>query len=271
MAVLLSAAAAAQFPALNSIQPRGAQRGTEVEVTLKGNKLGDARALLFDPGGIEVRKLKQKKDGKLVAQLAIAPDAPLGLRAVWVQTATGLSDLATFSVGALPELEEAEPNGSAEEAQAIPLDCTVNGVAEDEDVDYYAFEGRAGERVSVEIEGMRLGDELFDPAVALLDAAGFALASCDDSALARQDPALSARLPRNGRYYVRVRESAYRGNKNYYYRVHVGRFPRPLTTLPLGGRPGESLAPLWLGADHVQEGTPVTLPAEGETLSLIHI
>ena len=42
--------AAAQFSELKSILPRGGQRGTEVEVRLKGTRLEGARDLIIEPG-----------------------------------------------------------------------------------------------------------------------------------------------------------------------------------------------------------------------------
>ena len=109
----------------------------------------------------------------------------------------------------------------------ISLDNTVNGTADNEDLDIYAFEGTAGESVSVEIEGLRLGQTLFDPSITLFDPAGFALGSSDDSALGRQDGAISVVLTSAGLHHVQVRESSYRGNGNCHYRLHVGRFPGP--------------------------------------------
>ena len=44
--------------------------------------------------------------------------------------------------------------------QAIPMNVTVNGVADNEDVDYFVVEAKKGERISAEIEGMRLGDHV---------------------------------------------------------------------------------------------------------------
>jgi len=243
---LLCATAVAQFPNLGGVQPRGFQRGKEVELRLTGAALEDARGLLFDTEGLSV--LSIENDGKaVVAKLSVAPDCPLGLHALWVRTAVGLSNLRTFSVGALTEVAEVEPNGTNAEAQEISLDNTVNGTADNEDLDLYAFEGTAGERVSVEIEGLRLGQTLFDPAITLFDPSGFALGSSDDSALGRQDGALSVVLTTTGRHHVQVRESSYRGNGNCHYRLHVGRFPRPMMAFPAGGPPGAPLTVTTLG------------------------
>ena len=112
VAALLTASAYAQFTSLESVIPRGGQRGTEVDIVLRGVKLGAARALLFGPGGVDVLTLGAVKDGQLKVRIAIAPDAEIGPRAVWVRTATGLSNLRTFHVGALAECDEVEPNGT---------------------------------------------------------------------------------------------------------------------------------------------------------------
>jgi len=260
LALVLAGPALAQFPELSRVLPRGGQRGTTIEVTLTGKRLATARELLVTPEGVTVETLTSDGDGKVVARLALAADAPLGPRALWLRTAAGLTDLGTFHVGALPEVAEAEPNGPGE-AQAIPLGCTVSGIAANEDADMFVFEGTAGQRVSVELEGQRLGDRLFDAAVAVLDARGFVLASCDDSALGRQDPALTVVLPEDGAYTVQVRESAYRGADDCYYRLHVGTFPRPQAVLPLGAKPGEELELQLLSDDGHVETTRATLAA----------
>ncbi len=246
MGCILCATAAAQFPDLGGVQPRGFQRGAEVELRLTGQALDDARGLLFDTEGLEVLSLKND-GGAVIARLSVAADCPLGLHALWVRTAVGLSNLRTFSVGALAELTEVEPNGTNLEAQMISLDSTVNGTADNEDLDIYSFEGASGERVSVEIEGLRLGQTLFDPAITLFDPQGFALGSSDDSALGRQDGALSVMLTSTGLHHVQVRESSYRGNGNCHYRLHVGRFPRPLVSVPAGGPQGVPITVRTLG------------------------
>lgn len=259
-APVLTASAAAQFPSLELVLPRGAQRGTEVELTLHGKHLASARELVFEPGGLTVSGL-EAQDTLLKAKVTIDGETTLGARAVWVRTAGGLTNLGTFHVGALKEITEAEPNGTREEAQAITLETTINGVANNEDVDLYAFEGKAGTRVSVEVEGQRLGARLFDPALAVFDPRGFSIGSCDDSALGRQDPALTVVLPEDGTYVVQVRESAYRGDDRCRYRLHVGTFPRPFAVMPMGGRLAEVLEVEMLSEDGHVERTQVTLAA----------
>ena len=53
---------------------------------------------------------------------------------------------------------------------------TVNGVIQNEDADYFSVEAKKGQRITVEVEGMRLGLTMFDPCVAILSKDGRELA-----------------------------------------------------------------------------------------------
>lgn len=257
---VLAAAVQAADPQLSRITPWGGQRGTELDVVLTGARLADAEELLLYEPGMRVVKLEAQKDGSLRARLAIAPDCPPGQRGLRVRTATGISNLRTFSVGVLPEIQEVEPNNDFQKPQKIPLNVTVNGVVENEDVDYFLVEAKKGQRLTAEIEGIRLGQAFFDPFVAILDTNRFALAESDDTPLVRQDAVASAIVPKDGSYIIQVRESAFGGSGDCRYRLHVGTFPRPLAVYPAGGKPGETLEVRWLGDAGGEWTEKVTLP-----------
>ena len=127
----------------------------------------------------------------------------------------------------MPSVDEKEPNSEFATPQKIALNVTVFGVVDNEDVDYYAVDLKKGQRLSVEIEGMRLANTLFDPYIAILDAKRFELATSDDHPLLGQDGFCSIVAPADGTYVVQVRETSYRGNGGCQYRLHVGTFPRP--------------------------------------------
>lgn len=237
----------AASPQLNTILPRGGQRGTEVTVTFHGARLGDAEEILVYYPGITVPKFEVVNEGALKVTLAIAPDCRLGEHALRVRCKSGVSEMQTFWVGALPIVDEKEPNSDFASPQAIPLNVTVHGVVENEDVDYYVVEAKKGQRLSVEIEAMRLGTTLFDPYVAILDAKRFERAISDDAALVGQDGCASLLVPEDGHYVVQVRDSAYGGNGSCHYRLHVGTFPRPTAVVPAGGKLGEELEVTFVG------------------------
>ena len=251
----------AAAPQLNGTSPYGAQRGAEVEVQFTGDRFADAQQILFYEPGITVASLEPVGANAIKTKLVIAPDCRLGLHALRVRTASGVSNLRTFSVGALPEAKEVEPNNDFAQPQKVSLGTTVNGVVENEDVDYFAVEAKKGEPITAELEGLRLGISFFDPYVAILDTKRFELARSDDAPLVRQDCICSIVAPQDGTYIIQVRETSFAGNGSCLYRLHVGRYPRPTAVLPLGGKPGASIDVQWLGDVLGPRSEKITLPA----------
>lgn len=258
--ILLPAAALAADPRLQTIKPVGAQRGTEAEITFSGERIGDTQAIFWYQPGIETLGITKVDDNNIKAKLKLAPDCPLGLHDFRLRTATGVSELQTFSVGALPEIDEKEPNNDFNAPQTIPLNHVVNGIAGNEDIDYYSVTLKKGDRLTAEVEGFRLGISTFDPYLAILDSKRFELASSDDTALVFQDARASIIAPEDGNYILAVRESAYAGNDRCLYRLHVGNFPRPTATIPAGGPPGQKLSVTWVGDPSGPRQTEITLP-----------
>ncbi len=263
MCLTVSAIAEATEPRVNIVIPRGGQRATSVEVTIRGQRLHDALEVVMLQPGITIDELTVHDQSRATASFHIADDCPTGPHALRIRAATGISNLMTFNVGDLPEVAEAEPNNALDAPQTVPFSCVVNGVATNEDVDYYAFDVKAGTRITAEIEGLRLGGRVFDPAILLFDPEGFEIAACDDAPLARQDAIVSVIAPTDGTFTIAVRESAYRGNNNCRYRLHIGAYVRPLATIPSGGRPGETLDVNILGNPTGPRTARMTLPDEG--------
>jgi hypothetical protein len=234
-------------PSLGAIQPRGAQRGTEAVVTFQGGRLADAQEVLIYYPGVTVKKLEVVNDAAVKVTFAISPDCRLGEHAFRIRTASGISELRTFWIGAMPVVDEKEPNSEYEKPQPIALNTTVHGVVDSEDQDYFVVECKKGQRLSVEVEAMRLGITVFDPFVAILDAKRFEMVTNDDSPLIGQDSGCSVVIPADGKYIVLVRESAFGGNGGCQYRAHIGNFPRPTAVVPAGGKPNEELEVTFLG------------------------
>ena len=247
LSLFWTCAAQAASPALSAVRPTGGQRGTEVVVDLTGARLGDAQEVLFFQPGISVTKLEKVADNHVNATFKIAADAVPGIYNLRLRTATGVSELRSFAVGLFPESTEKEPNNDFAAPQAVTLNAVINGVAENEDIDYFVFEGKKGQRVTAEVEGIRLGISHFDPYVAILDMKRFELATSDDSALVWQDGFVSLILPEDGKYVVAVRESAYAGNGGCLYRLHLGTFPRGSSIVPAGGKLGDKVSVTYLG------------------------
>lgn len=258
--LLLATVAGAVTPSLTTILPRGIARGAETEVTLVGGNLADAVDLMFHDQGIELVSITPQEDGKQAkAVLRVAPDCEVGTHGIRVRTRTGVSELKVLSVGALVELSETEPNSKPGEAQDVALGSTINGVVTGEDVDYFAVNLNPGDRIAVEVEALRLGDTLFDPKLRLFGPEGHERMSQDDTQLFRQDAGFVYTSTETGKHLVAISEAAYGGGGNYYYRLHIGQFPRPFAVSPMGGSPGSEVQLHWLG-DPGTSAQAVTIP-----------
>ncbi|MBD3673078.1 MAG: PPC domain-containing protein [Planctomycetaceae bacterium] len=250
-------------PRLSLIRPRGGQRGSEVELLFSGNRLEDAEQVFFYTPGFEQVSIEPVNANSFKAKIKIAPDTKLGEHVMAVRTKSGISDYRTFWVGPFPSTEEKEPNTVFERPQELELtNQTVEGRIDNEDVDYFRVNAKKGQRISVEVEGLRLGNTLFDPYCAILDKDRFELAAADDSPLLHQDCMASILAPEDGQYIIEIRDSAYRGNGASYYRAHIGTFPRPTAVYPAGGQLGQEVEVTYVGLPGGELKSKVKLPAE---------
>ena len=256
-----ASSALAVAPNFTAIAPAGGQRGTSVEVTLRGDRLADAQEVFFYTPGITLEKISDAQEKEVKGVFLIAADCRLGEHALRIRTASGISALRLFYVGPFPSVEEKEPNNEAAKAQPIALNSTVQGTIGSEDVDVFSVEVKKDQRLSVEIEGARLGRTLFDPTVTVLSADGRVLAASDDTPLLGHDGFVSLLAPADGKYLIQVRDMTYAGT-GHFYRLHLGTFPRPAAVFPLGGQPGETLEATFLGDPTGDFTQPITLPTE---------
>jgi len=257
----MAVSAIASSPALSIILPRGGQRGTEMDITFSGARLADGEEILYYEPGITTVKMEPKGANQLIVTVKIDANCRMGEHVMHVRTKSGISEYRTFFVGPFPTIVEKEPNTDFAVPQAVAMNSTVAGVVTNEDVDYYVVDVKKGQRISAEVEGMRLGTTMFDPYVAILDSKRFELSSGDDTPLFWQDSLASAIAPEDGKYYIEVRESAYGGNGNCRYRLHVGTFPRPTVAYPAGGKMGEATDFRFLGDVAGEIPVKVTLPS----------
>ena len=253
--------AQAASPHLAAIDPPGLQRGAETDITFSGQHLQDARGVLFYSPGIEVISLKADQDARAVARLRVAADCPLGEHDIRLWTASGISELLPLYVGPFPSIACSGSNHVLAHAQPVPVNSTVTGIIRDEEIDYFSIQVKKGDRVTSEVEGMRLGREMFDPWTAIMDAQGRQLAANDDNALFLQDPLASTIALVDGTCIVAVRESTWGGNEGSVYRLHIGTYPQPVAVYPSGGQAGQNLPVTFLGDVKGSISATVQLPS----------
>jgi hypothetical protein len=238
LSLLLAAGVAAAPPAVEGVAPLAGQRGMEFTLTLAGGRLTDAQSVLFYQPGLTCTKLTATSETELVATVRAAADCPLGEHAFRVVTKGGASELRTVGVTPFPVVSEADAaNDSPKSAQKLNLNSTVVGRIDAGDVDCYAVTLSKGQRLSAEVEAVRLGSPL-DAVLTITGPDGKVLAEVDDAPPFRQDPVASVVAPTAGVYVVAVRDTAYGGGDAERYALHVGTFPRPAAIFPAGGQIG---------------------------------
>jgi hypothetical protein len=267
--LFLTEAVVAASPQLTVIVPRGCQRGADHELTFEGARLADAQEIFFYDSGFEVLSL-EATDNAVKVRVRVAADCRLGEHVAQVRSASGISEYRTLFVGPYPAVAEIEPNSLFEQPQPIDMNVTVEGIIENEDVDYFRIEAKQGDRISVEVEGMRLGVVLFDPHIAILDERRFELASADDSPLTYQDAALSIMAPEDGHYMIAVRDSSFGGTGNSRYRLHVGNFPISTAVYPAGGKLAEPTDVTFLGDPSGAISQTIELPGTARSQLALH-
>lgn len=255
-------------PVLAMPAPLGVQRGTSLELTLTGTNLSDPTGVLLGfPATVTIPTDNNngKDAGKLRVKLDVPKDAPLGFHALRLATTRGVSNLRLFCIDDLPQVLEVDTNRTKATAQAVPVPCVVVGRADAETNDYFKVNVQAGQRVSFEILGRRLGSA-FDPQLTLFDAkTGKELPGghSNDAPGLQTDPRLTYTFKDAGEYLVEVRDVQYRGGPDYWYRLRIGDFPCATTPVPMAAKRGGKVSVQFAGP--AVEGVPpveVAVPAD---------
>lgn len=255
---------------LDSVFPAGGQRGTSVDIELRGFGSGmtlPKRLVLDGPRGVTIKSVMPVNGSTMKATLDIAADAPLGRR--WLRVLnerSGLTNFAYFVVSGLPEPLDAEPNNDRLKAQPVTTPCVVNGrIDPAADLDVYRCVGKAGQKFvaaiaahALDIHGQYKSYGIADFSLELLDAEGRTLASAEDTL--GFDPLIEHTLPADGDYLVRVQLLNYGGFPEAVYRLTLGEVPYVIGAFPPGRQRGAT-AEVELFGPNVPAGTRVRLGA----------
>jgi len=214
--------------------PLGIVAGKTNSVEVRGLNLDTAKALHFTENAVQGKVTSkgkadvpqnQKKerfgDTQVKADIFLPADFKGDEAAFTVETPEGKSAPAKLGVlrpGAF--VEESEDNGAFAKPQLLSLPVTVRGrIQSAQDVDVFAFEGKAGQRVTAEILAARLGSPL-DATLTLWNSSNTLLASADDSPGDR-DPRLAFTLPAAGRYFLVVQDAHDAGHAAHGYLLRL--------------------------------------------------
>lgn len=241
-------------PVLRALEPRGAQRGQALKVTLVGEFLQPGAEISTNlPGAFSrLAPSPEKVENELPLLLQLKEDAAPGLYPVRVRTEDGLSNVLLFAVGTLPETVEAESllkekermekltNDTPALAEKLAVPITVNGTLVGPDQDYFRFTAKAGERLVFEVDARRAGSAI-DPVVWVVNTAGKELAANNDAPGAGVDARADVTFAQAGEYLVLVHDAKYSDQDQNFYRLKIGSYPYAEFMFPLGGQRGKTV------------------------------
>jgi hypothetical protein len=220
-------------------------RGTALDLTLTGTNLAEPTALWTSfPAKVTIPTDNNngKDPAKLRVHLEVPKEAPLGFHSIRLATARGLSNFRLFCLDDLPQVTEVETNHTKQMAQPVTAPCVVVGRADAEVSDFFRFGVKAGERLSFEVLGRRLGSA-FNPQLILYQVAGSGArelpgGQATDTPGLQADARLTYTFKDAGDYLVEVRDVTFRGGPDFWYRLRIGDFPCATAPLPMAAKRG---------------------------------
>jgi hypothetical protein len=233
------------MPALSAIYPPGGKQGSSVEVTLSGANLDDGERLVFSHPGITSQPKMSAVDdfhptpSKVPDQftVTIAADVPPGIYEARHMGRYGASNPRSFVVGMLNEVLETGGNQKPENALEVAEGTTVTGRIDANAIDYFAFNLKAGQRITIDCLAERI-DSRANATLVMHGPNGRELARSLD--LEGQDPLLDFTAPADGRYVLALYDFIYGGGPEHFYRLNVAARPHIDFVFPPSGPAGSN-------------------------------
>ncbi|MFI5457684.1 MAG: hypothetical protein ACHRXM_19760 [Isosphaerales bacterium] len=224
------------------LSPPILSRGKTVRVTLVGSELRGATGLWtsLPATNVVATLVEPSREDRASFDVKVRPDAPLGLYGLRLATRGGLSNVKLFLIDDLRAVAERESLPGSAGPQHLSWPVAVVGRANTADVDRYAIEVAAGERISFEVVGSRLGQD-FDPVVTIKDARGRVVVERDNDVGLMFDCRFAHLFEKAGTYTVEVHDTRFRGSDHLVYVLRVGRFPEGRVASPSTIRAGDAL------------------------------
>ncbi|MFQ5734416.1 MAG: hypothetical protein ACE5KM_20955, partial [Planctomycetaceae bacterium] len=254
LVVSFARAVPAQTPSIASTSPQAVRPGGTVDLTINGGNLAGASGLWSSFPARAVLAPGVKNNGKnarqVVFRVTLPKDAPVGVHAIRVVTANGVSNMRLIAVDDLRTVAQKAGNTTPSTAQNVKLPVGVEGVVGNLSRHYFQFDAKAGQSISFEALARRIGSPL-DPTITLyaVTANGLSqLAYADDTLGLFGDAQLTHRIARDGRYAVEIRDITYKGSGNHRFRLRIGDFPCVTCTYPMAAKRGSETTLTFAGS-----------------------
>ncbi|MFN9719124.1 MAG: hypothetical protein ACK58L_10545 [Planctomycetota bacterium] len=181
------------------------------------------------------------------ARLTIESDVQEGLVRWQVANANGASDTAVFFVSRGQEIVESRSRDFPMQLAALPVGVSGR-LSRLTEVDSYSFVADRSGFVTADLMARRLGSD-FNGAIEVQDASGRMVADFADTL--GLDGAVTFAVRPGQAYTVRIRDTDFRGDRSYVYRLGLTCGPRVIGTMPASVQrgSGESVRLIGMGLD----------------------
>ncbi|MFN0172355.1 MAG: hypothetical protein ACKV22_38620 [Bryobacteraceae bacterium] len=240
-------------PAIEQVFPQSLHLGETADVLIEGNYLDGASSVRFDSDRLSGRVLESSFTRARI-RVVTRPEADAGLYSGRIETRRGVTNLFHLRLTGWRTMSESEPNDRAEQATAVQLPVSLNGVIESyNDSDFYRFHARTGERLAFNLlmgrNGYATGHEIGHFTLTLTDTAGKVL----HTQLSRflMDPYFQFTFSREGDYFlianhsrmaVSCLESDCQQRRTFAsYQLAIGASPVLWSLWPPAGRAGSTV------------------------------
>lgn len=206
----------------------------------------------------------------IIVKLKIARNAAPGMRELrfW-NGRRGMSNALRFYVSKLPEVTEERLFGPTKKMKTkVVLPAIINGQVMPGEIDSFLFKATKGQKLVFAMMARRiipyLGDAVpgwFQPVVSIHNMKGDEMKFEDDFHCS-PDPLMLFDVPADGEYELRVRDSIYRGRKDFVYRIKAGEFPFVTNIFPLGAKAGMTTKIHLSGYNLTDKEVELTIPAD---------
>lgn len=244
MALAATTHAQLPVPQLKSIFPVGAKLGTTTDIELGGSNLDETTRLYFSDPGISAQSLPEEKSNIKRFRVVVDGGVRVGDYDVRSIGKLGISNPRTFVVSDSDQTTEREPNNQNTDATRVALNVTVNGrISPAEDVDWFVFPAKQGQRVLIECRAWRI-DSRLDGFMWLYNSQNKQLAVSQDEDIRneKRDPMIDFDVPADGDYFLKLTDFTYNGSDEYFYRLSITTLPYIDFILPSAAKPGSDSA-----------------------------
>lgn len=245
-------------PVINSVEPRGIQRGVETKIKLTGTGLNALTNVTFQVPQLKGELLPEARTNEVWIKVTATADLARGAYELSVKNAAGESGKLKLHLDDLPQIHAARTTNAPAMLQAEALPVSFWGTLETAGVvDQFEFPAKAGETVVFDLAADSLGSKAKNAVLTLVDTRGAVLAS-NNGFDGGADPLLTYKFTTAGRYRVRVSDAMAAASKEHFYRLSVGAFAYVTGCYPLSVATNTETA-LELAGYNLAPGTQVRL------------